>query len=74
MWLVATGKLGNAHCEPTATAVVAIQDGKALDFSSGKPVFKTDPALAGQIAELDSVAGTVMFAPKQGATAHETRR
>ena len=63
------GVTATATTSSRSTGVVAIQDGKALDFSSGKPVFKADQSLASRVAELDAVAQTVSFAPKPNATA-----
>lgn len=46
---------------------VAIQDGKTIDFSSGKPVVKDDPAekkiIADAVAEMDAASKDVSFAP-----------
>ena len=47
---------------------VAIQDGKTIDFSSGRPVVKDDAkqkaALEKSLKEMDAAAAGVTFAPK----------
>ncbi|HVU25496.1 MAG TPA: hypothetical protein VHE13_15315 [Opitutus sp.] len=51
---------------------VAIQDGKTIDFSSGRPVIKDNPAekkiIADSVAEMDAAAKDVSFAPPAAAS------
>ena len=50
-----------------AKTVVAIQDGKTIDFSSGKPVIKDDATekkiIADAVSEMDTAAKDVTFPP-----------
>ena len=50
---------------------VAIQDGKTIDFSSGRPVIKDDAkqkaAFEKSLKEMDAAAKGVTFAPRQPA-------
>ena len=74
----------DAHPVPPARAPttktppppVTIQDGKTLDFSSGKPVVKDSPAdraaLAKGVAEMEAAAASVTFAPSAKATTTTT--
>jgi hypothetical protein len=47
---------------------VPIQDGRTIDFSSGKPVVKDDAkekaAIAKGVSEMENAAGNVTFSPK----------
>lgn len=50
---------------------IAIQDGKTIDFSSGRPVVKDDAkqkaAIDRAVREMDAAAASVTFAPAQPA-------
>lgn len=52
--------------------VVPIQDGKTMDFSSGRAVVKNDPAdeaaLQKSVAEMNAAAGNVTFSPRGNQT------
>jgi hypothetical protein len=54
-------------------AVAPIQDGKTLDFSSGKLVVKSDPTLKQAGAELDAAVANVTFAPRGNQTTPPTK-
>lgn len=49
-------------------AIVPIQDGKTMDFSSGKLVVTTDPTLKKAGEELEAAAANVTFAPRGNQT------
>ena len=60
----------NSPASPAATAPkneIAIQDGKTIDFSSGKPVVKDTAKekaiMAGALKEMSAAAKDVTFAP-----------
>ena len=54
-----------------AKSEIAIQDGKTIDFSSGRPAVKDDAnqkaALEKSLKEMDAAAANVTFAPKPSA-------
>jgi hypothetical protein len=62
-----------AQPAPAGAAGVAIQDGKTIDFSSGKPVLKDSPEekalIARSVKEMDEAAQEVTFAPPAKKTA-----
>jgi hypothetical protein len=60
----------------TPALAVPIQDGKTLDFSSGKAVVKDSAAdrtaIDRSVTEMNAAAGNVTFAPKATATPTNT--
>lgn len=71
--LIAFAAVWRVRRSKSRHAIVPIQDGKTMDFSSGKVVVKNDPAeeaaLKKSVAEMDAAAGNVTFAPRGNATA-----
>ena len=61
------GWLRHRQAASAANPEVAIQDGKTLDFSSGRPVVKDSPAekkiIDSAVKEMDDAAKNVAFAP-----------
>ena len=76
-----TGSLPSAN-PPVASsapvATVAIQDGKTLDFSTGKPVLKDsaeEKAIIEQsVKEMNEAAASVTFGPRPTAPAADTKK
>jgi hypothetical protein len=71
MLLAMAGFWWMQHRDPkvkSAKPAVAIQDGKTIDFSTGRPVVKDDAkqkaALEKSLKEMDAAAASVTFAPK----------
>lgn len=62
----------------TQKTTVAIQDGKTLDFSSGKPVLKDsadEKAIIEQsVKEMNEAAASVTFGPASKAPATDTKK
>jgi hypothetical protein len=71
--LVTAAALWSYAAQPRPVAVVPIQDGKTIDFSSGTPVVKDSPAdraaMDAAVKEMDAAAKDVTFpagpAPKK---------
>ncbi len=70
LWSIS--RRGNIPRAPSARPGVAIQDGKTIDFSSGKAVVKDSAkekaALDRSVAEMNAAAANVTFAPQPSAT------
>ena len=76
MLLAMAGFWWMQHHDPKVKPAVAIQDGKTIDFSTGRPIVKDDAkqkaAIEKSVKEMDAAAANVTFTPKAPAEKRAT--